>query len=104
MKRTFTIAFLSALILMRPGVRAQDYKAYQNYDFVPGDQIVFEDDFRSDPDGEFPAHWKLLSGQGVVNKMQGDPAFALTDGNYVKVAPRIAAAKYLGESFTVELD
>ena len=82
----------------------QDYKAYQNYDFVPGDKVLFEDDFRSDPDGEFPAHWKLEAGQAVVNKFQGEPAFALTEGNYVKVSPRIASAKYLKDSFTVELD
>jgi outer membrane protein OmpA-like peptidoglycan-associated protein len=82
----------------------QDYKAYQNYDFVPGDKVLFEDDFRSDQDGEFPAHWKLEAGQAVVNKFQGEPAFTLTEGNYVKVSPRIASAKYLKDSFTVELD
>src|SRR5512146_2743194 len=42
------------------------FKSYQNYDFVPGDKIVFDDDFRADTDGEFPAHWKLLKGQGVI--------------------------------------
>ena len=85
-------------------VRAQDYKTYQNYDFVPGDRIVFEDDFRSDMDGEFPAHWKLLAGQAVVNKFQGEPAFALTEGNYVKVEPRVTGNKYLSDAFTIELD
>jgi len=82
----------------------QDFKAYQNYDFVPGDRLLFEDDFRSDQEGEFAAHWKLESGQGAVNKYQGEPALVLTDGNYAKVAPRIAPAKYLKDPFTVELD
>jgi outer membrane protein OmpA-like peptidoglycan-associated protein len=82
----------------------QNYKAYQNYDFVPGDKVLFEDDFRSDQDGEFPAHWKLEAGQAVVNKVQGEPAVSLTEGNYVKVSPRITPAKYLKDSFTVELD
>lgn len=85
-------------------MRAQDYKTYQNYDFVPGDTIVFEDDFRSDPDGDFPAHWKLLSGQGVVNKVEGQPALALTDGNYAKVAPRMKTETYLADPFTFEFD
>src|SRR4029077_2685893 len=65
---------------------AQDFKAYQNYDFVPGDQILFEDDFSSDTDGEFAAHWKLEAGQGAVNKMNGQTVLAMTDGNYFKVA------------------
>jgi len=83
---------------------SQDLKVYQNYDFMPGDKIVFEDDFRADQDGEFPAHWDLLAGQGVVNQVGGDPAFALTEGNYVKVAPRVKGEAYLEETFTAEFD
>jgi OmpA-OmpF porin, OOP family len=80
------------------------FKVYQNYDFVPGDEIVFEDDFRTDTDGEFPAHWKLLKGQAVVNTMQGAPVFALTEGNYAQVEPRVRTSNYLSDSFTVEFD
>ncbi|MBV9063855.1 MAG: OmpA family protein, partial [Alphaproteobacteria bacterium] len=82
----------------------QDYKAYQNYDFVPGDRPLFEDDFRSDKDGEFASHWKLEGGQGAVNQFQGEPALVMTDGNYAKISPRITSAKYLTPPFTVELD
>lgn len=82
----------------------QSYKAYQNYDFVPGDKVLFEDDFRSDKDGEFASYWKLESGQGAVNQFQGEPALVMTEGNYFKVSPRIVPAKYLSDSFTVELD
>ena len=71
---------------------------------VPGEKILFEDDFQSDQDGEFPADWKLLSGQGVVNKINGEPAFVMTEGNYAKVAPRIKAESYLKDAFTVEFD
>lgn len=83
---------------------AQTLKAYQNYDFVPGDKIVFEDDFRADTDGEFPAHWKLDRGQAVVNKVQDEPAFLLTEGNYVRVEPRIKGDAYLSDPFTIEFD
>jgi hypothetical protein len=84
------------------GAAPGSFKSYQNYDFVPGDKIVFDDDFHTDTDGEFPAHWKLLKGQGVVNLMQGAPVFALTEGNYVEVEPRVRTASYLSDSFTVE--
>lgn len=102
MRKALVVTFASAW--MSVAGHAQDYKAYQNYDFVAGDRILFEDDFRSDADGEFPAHWKLNKGQAVVNKVGGEPAFALTDGNYAEVAPRMKSASYLGDAFTVELD
>jgi outer membrane protein OmpA-like peptidoglycan-associated protein len=81
-----------------------DFKVYQNYDFVPGDKIIFEDNFVTDADGEFPAHWELGNGQGVVNKMGDKTAFLLTDGNYVRVYPNIKNKKYLGTQWTIEFD
>lgn len=77
---------------------------YQNYDFVPGDKILFEDHFTGEADGEFPSRWELLSGQGVLNKMGGEEAFTLTDGNYVKVTPRMQTESYLTDPFTIEAD
>jgi len=79
-------------------------KSYQNYDFVPGDTILFADDFAEDQDGEFPTHWNLESGQAVVNKVADKPAFFLTDGNYCKVSPRMKKAIYLTDPFTIEFD
>lgn len=77
--------------------------AYQNYDFRAGDKIIFEDNFATDEDGEFPAHWDLNKGQAVVNKVTGLPAFLLTDGNYCGVAPRIKTESYLTDNFSVNL-
>ncbi|WP_428330564.1 OmpA family protein [Mucilaginibacter sp.] len=78
--------------------------AYNNYDFVPGDQIVFDDSFADDQNGEFPAHWNLGKGQAVVNTIGGRTAFLLTDGNYAGVSPLIKSASYLGDTFTIEFD
>lgn len=78
--------------------------AYQNYDFVPGETIVFTDDFTASPDGEFPPQWELLKGQAVVNNSQGYKSFLLTDGNYVRVSPRVKTKSYLGPQFTIEYD
>jgi OOP family OmpA-OmpF porin len=79
--------------------------AYSNYDFVPGDQIIFDDNFIDDADGEFPAHWSLEKGQAIINKIGGIPAFCLTEGNYVQVAPRLKTPdNYLQDNFTVEFD
>jgi OmpA-OmpF porin, OOP family len=80
------------------------YKAYSNYDFVPGDTIIFTDDFTDDQDGEFPSHWNLDAGQGILNKVGTEEAFALTDGNYAKVSPRMKNQSYLTNTFTVEFN
>ena len=79
-------------------------KSYQNYDFIPGDQIIFEDNFTSGIDGEFPPQWKLIAGQGVVNIIDGNPAFVITEGSYGSMAPRVKTASYLDSTFTVEAD
>lgn len=79
-------------------------KSYQNYDFVPGDTVLFADDFTEDQDGEFPSHWDLKKGQAVVNQVAGLPAFCLTEGNYVEVIPRMKTASYLTNPFTIEFD
>jgi hypothetical protein len=105
MKRSTSLHISFVFLLCSLAVAQEGgLKAYNNYDFVPGEKILFEDDFMSDQDGEFPAHWKLISGQGVVNKMEGGPAFVLTDGNYGKIAPRIKSESYLKNAFTVEFD
>ncbi len=79
-------------------------KSYQNYDFVPGDTVLFADDFTEDQNGEFPSHWNLTKGQAVVNKVTGIPAFCLTEGNYCHVLPRMKKTPYLTDPFTIEFD
>ncbi|OQY95828.1 MAG: hypothetical protein B6D37_05050 [Sphingobacteriales bacterium UTBCD1] len=80
------------------------FKTYQNYDFVPGDNVLFEDHFADDQDGEFPAHWDLEKGQATLNKVNGVEAMSITEGNYAKVTPRMKTNSYLTDPFTVECD
>jgi outer membrane protein OmpA-like peptidoglycan-associated protein len=78
--------------------------SYQNYDFVPGNKVLFEDEFTDDQSGEFPTHWSLTGGQAILNMVGPDKAFFLTDGNYVHVAPLMKNKSYLTSSFSVEYD
>jgi outer membrane protein OmpA-like peptidoglycan-associated protein len=78
--------------------------AYQNYDFTPGNSIIFADDFSTTEDGEFPDQWELIAGQAVVNQVAAHPALLLTDGNYARVAPRVKAKAYLPAQYTIEFD
>ncbi|MCZ2460280.1 MAG: OmpA family protein [Chitinophagales bacterium] len=79
-------------------------QAYQNYDFVPGDTVLFADNFTEDQDGEFPSHWTLTEGQAVVNKVNGKPAFLLTGKSNCRVYPRMKTTSYLTDPFTIEFD
>jgi OOP family OmpA-OmpF porin len=78
--------------------------SYQNYDFVPGNNILFEDEFTDDQSGEFPTHWDLKSGQAVLNMQGTDKAFFLIDGNYCKVQPLMKNEAYLTKNFSIEYD
>lgn len=78
--------------------------SYQNYDFVPGNNILFEDEFTDDEAGEFPTHWNLGKGQGILNMAGPDKAFFLTDGNYVHVSPLMKNDSYLTANYSVEFD
>ena len=80
------------------------FKTYANYDFVPGEKILFEDNFTDDPDGEFPSHWELIKGQAVLNTINGQKSFLLTDGNYATIQPLVKNKTYLGSQFTIEFD
>lgn len=83
---------------------AQNIKAFQNYDFIPGDTVVFEDHFTDDQNGEFPAHWNLGAGQGVMNTVGEQRALLITEGNYAHISPLIKAPIWFGDAFTIEYD
>jgi outer membrane protein OmpA-like peptidoglycan-associated protein len=100
-KLIFSLVFCAAIIFSHAQT---DLKTYNNYDFVSGENILFEDNFTNDAQGEFPSHWNLKSGQGVVNTIDGKVCFLLTQGNYAKVFPLMKNDNYLTDPFTVEFD
>src|SRR5207247_10957047 len=42
------------------------------FDYVPGDSVMFVDDFKLDELGEFPARWRLVEGTFEVAEMDGE--------------------------------
>lgn len=76
-------------------------KAYSKFDFVPGDQVLYFDDFSQDAVGDYPAKWNT-NGTGetvTLNNFKGN-WFNLKMGavhmpDYVKTLP---------ENFTIEFD
>lgn len=99
--------YILIVLLFFTGNIFSQTSAYNNYDFVPGEKILFEDNFADAQDGEFPPRWNLVNGQGVVNTVDGSMAFVFTDasvGNMGKISPRIKTPSYLTKNFTAECD
>lgn len=77
---------------------------YSKSDFVPGDEIIFSDDFANEKIGEFPSKWDLLRGVSEVVKFDGRMTIDFQD-NDTRVAPLMKNPhNYLTDEFTVELD
>ena len=79
--------------------------AYAKSDFVPGDEIFFEDDFAGEQMGEFPSRWDLISGYAEVGSIEGRKVIAFTDDGSGAVIPLMKEPRaFLPDVFTLEYD
>ena len=77
---------------------------YAKSDFVPGDEIIFEDDVVGEQMGEFPSKWDLISGNAEIASVDGKTVINLTDVS-TEIEPLMKDQKnYLTEAFTLEFD
>ena len=99
----------------KPGTAAQPAQAkkparqvqtaYAKSDFVPGDEIFFEDDFANEKLGEFPSRWDLLDGYAEVGSIEGRKVIAFTDAGHGTVIPLMKEKRsFLPDVFTLEYD
>lgn len=83
---------------------SQVQTAYAKSDFVPGDEIIFDDPMDGEQLGEFPSMWELLKGETEVVEVNGKKAIQLKDRNN-SIYPLMKNPKnFLGDVFTVEFD
>lgn len=78
-------------------------QSYSKYDFVPGEKVIFFEDFSQDAVGDFPALWNT-NGSGEVVETN------LFPGHWLKFMPKAYAAVWtdellkLPENYTLEFD
>lgn len=82
---------------------------WAKYDFVPGTELIFEDDFSSEQNGEFPSRWDMTAGTIEVANWGGENVvwFKKTNANSPNaILPLLKnrSEDYLPEQFTVEMD
>jgi outer membrane protein OmpA-like peptidoglycan-associated protein len=78
--------------------------SYKNYDFVPGEKVIFQTDFSNQQDAELPARLGTLSGTAEIQTYKGEKVLHLEKGNGVILIPMMDSANYLPGQFTVEFD
>jgi OmpA-OmpF porin, OOP family len=76
-------------------------KSFSKFDFIPGDSILYAEDFQQDAIGELPVNWNT-SGSGEVSTLDKYP------GNWLRLhKPFIYLSrnqKQFSENYTVEFD
>ena len=77
---------------------------YKNYDFVPGDKIIFQPDLSNEPDAELPARFIVKKGNAEIQTFEGEKILHLQADGSATVAPLMDIENYLPEQFTLEFD
>ena len=76
---------------------------WNSYDFVAGDEIIFEDDQANEQVGEFPSKWDVFGGYAQIAQLNGVKCISLSDDG--EITPLFNDNKpYLTDQFTVEYD
>nr|WP_321236010.1 OmpA family protein [uncultured Psychroserpens sp.] len=79
---------------------SDDLEVLSKFDFVPGDKLLFFDDFSQDFIGDFPSKWNT-NGSGEIVNIKGENWFELKSGYGLFFIPDV---EELPEDFTIEFD
>lgn len=91
------------LIFAVTAVRSQDLSQYNAYDFIAGEKVIFEDNFKDDKPGASPSRWKTLGGQAAVTERGSEKIVSILK-YYTVLAPKVKTTAYLPKSYTLEFD
>jgi outer membrane protein OmpA-like peptidoglycan-associated protein len=79
-------------------------RTYKNYDFVPGDTIIFESQLEDEETGEIPSQFTLSNGQMDVQTEDGVNVIHVPKGPGATFTPRMSNSTYMPDRFTIEFD
>ncbi len=103
MKQNLCFFLLLTGILFFTGATYAQENNYiiSKYDFIPGEKVIFFDDFTSESVGDFPAQW-LTNGSGEIVTSEKFPGrwFHFTKGGYYIPETK----EDFTENFTIEFD
>ena len=76
---------------------------WSKYNFVPGDNIIFQDDLSNEENGEFPSRWDLISGNAEIALLGEENIINFAEPS-TAIHPLMESEAYLPEIFTLEFD
>lgn len=79
-------------------------KAYTNYDFVPGDTVIFASNLSDEQVGEIPSQFTLVHGQMDIQNEDGENVIHVPTGDGATMTPRMTNKTYMPDRFTIEFD
>lgn len=79
-------------------------KSYANYDFVPGDKIIFQSQLADEQTGEIPSQFDLSHGQMDIQEEDGENVIHVPKGEGATLTPRMKNQTYMPDQFTIEFD
>ncbi|GAH80311.1 unnamed protein product, partial [marine sediment metagenome] len=88
----------------QPQTPEEQLKAWSNYNFVPGDKVIFEDDLLWEENGEFPSKWDLFEGFAENAMMGNEKVIKFTLDEDIIFPLMKTDEDYLPDKFTVEFD
>ncbi len=78
---------------------------WSRFDFVPGDEVIFEDaPSKDEENGEFPSRWDLVEGNCEIIEVDGEKVIAFPKGGMIVPYLKYSKDDYLPEVFTIEFD
>lgn len=80
----------------------QETQPWSKYNFVPGDEIIFQDDLSNEENGEFPSRWDLVEGNAENASFEEENIINLKNKSIIN--PLMDEKEYLPEVFTIEFD
>lgn len=78
--------------------------SYKNYDFVPGNKIIFESNLADEQTGEIPSQFTLIEGQMDVQNVDGENVIHVSKGPTTTFTARMINQNYMPDQFTIEFD
>ena len=78
--------------------------SYSNYDFVPGDKIIYHYDMAGEKDAEIPGRMLIDEGNAEIQTYKGEKVLFVPGNSTVYFNPLMEEKAYLPEQFTLEFD
>ena len=88
--------------IVEENIKSKDFQSYSKYDFIPGEEVIFFDDFSDVDVGEFPLKWNTTASGEIVKTNRNEGKWFKMVEDYSYYSPELKTL--YPENFTIEFD